>query len=99
MKAKGRKQRRLPLDVMTLAELHDYVAKIPSRTTRPFPIAQQWAWELAKPYGAVITSTYTRIVSGILCYQHGPARGQFPAAAAGAGTGVDELDCCVPAVQ
>jgi len=64
VRAKGGKQRRLPLDVITLAELRDYVARwlscvttwlnIPSRAMRPFPISQQWAWELVKRYGAVI---------------------------------------------
>jgi len=37
VRAKGGKQRRLPLDVITLAELRDYVAKHTIASDAPLP--------------------------------------------------------------
>ncbi len=55
LKAKGGKQRRVPLDVITLAELRDYVVKHTITSDAPiFPVSQQWARVLIKRYGAVI---------------------------------------------
>ncbi|MGZ4846558.1 MAG: tyrosine-type recombinase/integrase [Halobacteriota archaeon] len=55
VKAKGGKQRRVPLDVITLAELRDYVHKHGVEDDAPlFPFSQQWARELVKRYGRYI---------------------------------------------
>jgi len=55
VKAKGGKQRRVPLDVVTLAELREYTRthSIASDASI-FSISQQWARELVKRCGALI---------------------------------------------
>ncbi len=55
VKAKGGEQRRVPLDVITLAELRDYIHKDSiGKNGCLFPISQQWARELIKRYGQYI---------------------------------------------
>ncbi len=55
VKAKGGKQRRVPLDVITLAELREYIHKHDiAQDACLFPISQQWARGLIKRYGQCI---------------------------------------------
>jgi integrase/recombinase XerD len=55
LKAKGGKQRRVPLDTETLAQLRDYATRhdIASEACI-FPISQQWARQRVKRYGGLI---------------------------------------------
>lgn len=55
VKAKGGKQRGVPLDVITLAELRDYTHNYNiAKDACLFPLSQQWARELIKRYGQYI---------------------------------------------
>ncbi len=55
IKANGGKQRQVPLDVITLAELRDYIHKRGvANDASLFPFSQQWARELIKRYGRYI---------------------------------------------
>jgi integrase/recombinase XerD len=55
VKAKGSKQRRVPLDALTLAKLRDYIDTnaIPSEASI-FPITQQWVRKLINKYARLI---------------------------------------------
>jgi integrase/recombinase XerD len=54
-KAKGGKQRRVPLDPETVRMLSDYVSRSKIKEDRPiFSIRQRWAREIVRRYGARI---------------------------------------------
>jgi site-specific recombinase XerC len=86
LKAKGNKQRRVPLDHETLAQLQSYVEANEIAEEDPvFPITEQWARVMQNKYAAHKKENPPAPVQAQFCHKQRAARSRHKAPAAGAG--------------